>query len=61
MKMVENMKNRKSFIGIMSIILPLLALFLGLPVLIKFSEKIYFDDFFPTLALSCFIGDGLWD
>ena len=48
MKMVENMKNRKSFIGIVSIILPPLALFLGLPVLIKFSEKIYFDDFFSN-------------
>lgn len=51
MKMVENMKNRKSFIGIVSIILPPLALFLGLPVLIKFSEKIYFDDFFSNFSL----------
>ncbi|MDD7451550.1 MAG: hypothetical protein PUK76_10950 [Treponema sp.] len=51
MKMVENMKNRKSFIGIVSIILPPLALFLGLPVLIKFSEKIYFDDFFSKFRL----------
>ena len=51
MKMVENMKNRKSFIGIVSIILPPLALFLGLPVLIKFSEKIYFDDFFSNFRL----------
>ena len=51
MKMVENMKNRKSFIGIVSIILPPLALFLGLPALIKFSEKIYFDDFFSNFSL----------
>ena len=51
MKMVEKMKNRKSFIGIVSIILPPLALFLGLPVLIKFSEKIYFDDFFFNFSL----------
>lgn len=35
----------------MSQILPPLALLLGLPILVKYSEKIYFDDFLSNFSL----------